>query len=181
MPNKYVIAGLGAIGTYVTKLLAEQDCEVLYIYDYDKLSKSDLEIFPFYTNDCINKHKVFIFKQYTSIHFPKLEINCYADKFDIDSPPRLGFIYIDCRDKKILDFNFDLRISFDGGILILDSRNIEDIEESFYDDYNYHSLKNKNLLNSAASNCCEYLSNELYKRKELRIFDLTKRTVFNRG
>lgn len=176
--SKFRIVGLGAMGTNLALTLCEkQNVSELEVYDFDVVSKKDLEIFPFYKG-MEGMKKVSAFRLYISKNYPHIKLIPNYCRFVADENPKIGWINIDCRDVKSLDADFDFRVSFDGGRLILDSRTKENIPENFYKESKYLSQKNINALRLAAANCCEYIDKRLFLDRTCLVYRLFKGSVF---
>jgi len=179
--TKFKIVGLGAIGTHLAYCLCNQKkCTELEIYDFDFLSEKDIEIFPFYKG-MEGSNKVHAFNTLMLKMHPDIKIHCRPYKFDdIESIIEPGWIAIDCRDVKTLKVEFDFRISFDGGRLIIDSRLKDDISEDFYAESDYLSKQDVNAYLLATAHCCEYIDTRLFECKKFVIYTIFKNGVFRR-
>jgi len=178
--NKFKFVGLGAIGTHIALCLCYTElCKELEVYDFDVVSKKDIDIYPFYKG-MEGEKKVAAFRSYMLKSYPDVSLRSHPYRFPEKDIREDGWIVIDSRDTKTLKSDFDFRVSFDGGRLMLDARSKEDIPSNFYTHSSYLSEKNVNALILAAANCCEYIERRLFDKKDPTIYRVFQGSVFKR-
>jgi hypothetical protein len=165
MINKPVIIGCGTLGSCLAIRLAQEKLiSELKIYDFDFIDSKPT--YPFITEEA-DLPKVQVIRLICKKYNPNLQINVY--KKYVTKPLLFDSFIIDCRDSKSTFINSNIKLSLDGYLLYIDSIQTQ---KTFKDYSRYISPRNEKYINSGIDIIMEYLKNEEYIHRDMKLYDL---------
>ncbi len=171
MVNKIAIVGCGTLGGSLAIHLIEQGLiSFIELYDYDIVTSSTGVMYPYRKEECgISKVKIleFVCKKINS----NVEVNA-INEIVLQNINKQRFI-IDARDRKLPKINYNIKMSIDGKLLYVDSRPLNCLRNEFH---HYVFPKNIEYIKYAIHEITNYLIFDIYKKKDLRFYDLHAKT-----
>jgi hypothetical protein len=170
MNNEMVIIGCGTLGASLSLNLAKRKLiSKLTIYDFDTISDGpESSIYPFNSwSSGVAKVK--------SIQFQCKKINSemcvVAHQERVLKPLNTDQFIIDCRDCKNPNLNSKIRLSLDGDMLYIDSRNKISATKNYH---KYLQSRNPQSIESANDIIINYMLNNEHTCNELRLYIINK-------
>jgi hypothetical protein len=163
------VVGCGTIGSNLVLALCKiGEFSSLHIYDHDVVTYSDIPEFPF-QEAVMGLPKV----EALSVLVESLELNRKTSLFCHETKVTQNIqdegIIIDCRDCKELAINADIRLSMDGPVLVVDSRD----GSITVDDYNDYVIeKDPRYIELGIAIAANIICREMYTEKQYQVFDL---------